>query len=212
VLSEERATRVSGPVPAYWIVDPIDGTGNLVAGLPFVGISVALVDAAGPRVAAVASLFDATTFSAIRGGGSWRGTTGVGDPAPMRLPDQPSDLVVLSTGVLDALAARPQDAAQRWPAIRAVGKIRNLGAQSLHLCGVAAGQFAAAASIEARVWDEAAGGLILREAGGHWRSAADGADWAVPAEMMSIAAQRSLACHPGCRIALDAALAGLITR
>jgi len=77
--------------------------------------------------------------------------------------------------------------------MRAIGKIRNLGAQALHLCGVARGQFAAVASVEAQVWDEAAAELILREAGGVWRSRADAADWNDPAALMAITTQHSLA-------------------
>jgi fructose-1,6-bisphosphatase/inositol monophosphatase family enzyme len=207
VLSEERAADLAGPCPAYWIVDPIDGTGNLIAGLPFVGITVALVDAQGPAAAGIASLGDGALFTAARGAGAWR------DGVPLRLPGAPPELVVLSTGLMDALAALPAaDLAARWAMLRGVGKLRNLGAQSLHLCGVAAGQFAAAASREARVWDEAAGGLILREAGGLWRSAADTADWRQPAAMMAIARQDSLACHPAVAAAMAGALAGLVTQ
>jgi myo-inositol-1(or 4)-monophosphatase len=75
---------------------------------------------------------------------------------------------------------------------------------------VALGQFGAVASHEARPWDEAAAGLILREAGGHWRSRADWADWSAPAALMAIPAQQSLGCHPSLASALAAALAGLV--
>lgn len=206
VLSEERVSAVSGPLDRYWIVDPIDGTGNLVAGLPFVGISVALVDAKGPQMACVASVGEGVLYSALRGHGAFRAA--MGQPAQaLSLPEAAPELIVLSTGVLDAIMPDP---AARWSALRRLGKIRNLGAQSLHLCGVAAGQFAAVASIEARVWDEAAGGLVIREAGGHWGSVADTADWSQPATLMNIAALRSLACHPHVRDAMTSALAGIV--
>ena len=81
VLSEERAAE-AGAQGAWWCVDPIDGTANLMAGLPFVAVSVALVDRDGPRLAAVASL-QGPVHSAIRGGGAWR------DGARLRLPEAP---------------------------------------------------------------------------------------------------------------------------
>lgn len=204
VLSEERAAQEEGPCEAWWVVDPIDGTGNLIAGLPLFGISVALVDAKGPRLAAVLGLPGGPLHAARRGGGAWR------DGQPLRLPGTPAALVGLSTGLIDALMATP-DAASRWKRLREIGKIRNLGAQSIQLCAVAEGALAAAASVEARIWDEAAAGLVLREAGAIWHSAADAADWSRPAAMMRLGAQRSLACHPACADRLGAALEGLVT-
>lgn len=187
VLSEERAVTVAGPLAQYWIVDPIDGTMNLMAGLPFVGICVALADAKGPRVAAVASVSDGTVYGAVRGEGAVR------NGVPLRLDTPPGDLIVLSTGLLDRLMTGFDES---YAALRKIGKIRNLGAQALHLCGVAAGQFSAVASLEARLWDEAAAGLVLREAGGVWLAASDSADWTQPKAMMAIGQQRSIAAHP----------------
>lgn len=197
VLSEERAVAVTGSLPRYWIVDPIDGTMNLLAGLPFVGICVALADSTGPQLAAVASLSDGVIYSAIRDHGAFR------NGQPLQLTANPCDLIVLSTGLLDLLIAAHGPA---YTALRRIGKIRNLGAQALHLCGVASGQFAAVASLEARLWDEAAGGLILREAGGHWQAASDHADWAQPQVMMAIREQRSIAAHPAVLNAMRNAL------
>lgn len=195
VLSEERAAALAAPVSEWWIVDPVDGTGNLMAGLPFVGVAVALVDARGPRIATVAAPFQGKLWTAIRGRGAQ--ADGVG----LHLPAVPPELVVASTGLLDRLHAGADRAP--WAALRQAGKLRNLGAQSLHLCGVAQGWFAAALSVEARIWDEAAGGLVLREAGGIWRSAADSADWCDPAGLMALPGQESLACHPTVLSTLD---------
>ncbi|WP_162798613.1 inositol monophosphatase family protein [Sulfitobacter sp. SK012] len=207
VLSEERAHDSTARLDRYWIIDPIDGTGNLIAGLPFVGISVALVDQDGPCLSAVCALGQGITYAARRGYGALRVQDGV--TTRMLLPDQPSELLVISTGLLDRLM---EGTGTRWKALRAVGKIRNLGAQALHLCGVAAGQFAGVASIEAKIWDEVAAGLIIREAGGVWRSTADGddVDWCNPASIMALGSQNSLACHPVADPALSAALDGIL--
>ena len=171
-----------------FVLDPIDGTMNLMCRIPFVGISVALVDAQGPRIAAVASVADGVIYTAVRGQGAFR------DGVKLDLLQaKPSELIVLSTGLLDALVAGHAEA---YAAMRKIGKIRNLGAQALNLCFVAGGGLAAVASIEAKVWDEAAGGLIVREAGGIWTAASDRANWRSPSQMMTIRQQRSLAAHP----------------
>ena len=72
VLSEERAVAVEGPLARYWIVDPIDGTLNLMSGLPPSAIACALVDAQGPRIGAVVDIQSGRTYTAIRGAGAWR--------------------------------------------------------------------------------------------------------------------------------------------
>lgn len=202
VLSEERAVDHTGRLARYWIVDPIDGTLNMMAGLPFYGIAVALVDHAGPRLAAIGAIAQGDIYAARRGAGAWK------NGAPLAVGAQPrAPLIVLSTGLLDHLVAEAPGA---YAALRQIGKIRNLGAQALHLCAAAEGSLAAVASIEARVWDEAAGGLILREAGGLWRSQADSADWCDPAAMMAIAQQRSIAGHPDAVARIGAALGGVL--
>lgn len=187
VLSEERTVAEDGHYQRYWMIDPLDGTGNFLTGLPFYGISVALIDQNGPVLAAVASAAGASElWSAARGVEARR------NGKILELPKQHPELIVLSTGLLDQMVERNPAGYQ---AIRKIGKIRNLGAQALHLCGVASGQFAAVLSREARVWDEVAGGLILREAGGMWLSNADSQDWTRPAHLMALE-QHSIACYP----------------
>ena len=201
VLSEERAVEETGELDGYWIVDPIDGTMNLMCRIPFVGISVALVDAQGPCIAAVASVADGVIYSAARGQGAFR------DGVKLDLSQsKPSELIVLSTGLIDALIAGHADA---YASLRNIGKIRNLGAQALNLCFVAGGGLAAVASIEAKVWDEAAGGLVVREAGGIWTAVSDSANWRSPSQMMTIRQQRSLAAHPQVADAAADALRGV---
>ena len=50
VLSEEGNQSVPG-TPAYWVVDPLDGTTNFAAGIPYWAISVARFEAGVPVLA-----------------------------------------------------------------------------------------------------------------------------------------------------------------
>lgn len=189
VLSEERAVSHEGKLARYWIVDPIDGTLNMMAGLPFYGVAACLVDEDGPILSVVGAVAQDDVYCAIRGRGAWKN----GEVLALDTETAPPALVVPSTGLLDRLVV---DHPESYAALRKIGKIRNLGAQALHLVRVAEGSFAGVASVEAKIWDEAAAGLILREAGGRWISAADSADWTAPAALMAVEEQRSIAAHP----------------
>lgn len=139
-----------------WIIDPLDGTVNFVAGLPAYAISVALLVDGLPVLAAVHDIPHRCTYSALEGGGAFVDDT--------RLAPRPTKarLAMLSSGLLSDLAARDPGA---LVALLKQYKLRNLGSQALHLCHAAAGHVALVASREARGWDDLAGALIAREAG-----------------------------------------------
>ncbi|MDB2578161.1 inositol monophosphatase [Tateyamaria sp.] len=189
ILSEERAVVHRGKLERYWIVDPIDGTLNMMAGLPFYAVAVCLVDQDGPLISVVGAVAQDEIYTAIRGAGAKK--NGLALKLDETVP--PPALIVPSTGLLDKIMSSHPAA---YDALRKAGKIRNLGSQALHLARVAEGSFAAVASIEAKIWDEAASGLILLEAGGVWRSAADQADWSCPALLMEVEQQNSVSAHP----------------
>lgn len=65
-----------------WVVDPVDGTANYVADVPWCAYSLALVDSAGPVVGVVADPYRAQIYAAARG----RGTRANGKP--VRLIDR----------------------------------------------------------------------------------------------------------------------------
>src|SRR2546423_712752 len=55
--------------PYRWVVDPVDGTANYVAGFPWCAYSLALVDASGPVVGVIADPSRAQIYAAARGRG-----------------------------------------------------------------------------------------------------------------------------------------------
>jgi fructose-1,6-bisphosphatase/inositol monophosphatase family enzyme len=195
VLSEEQPIDFAGG--AFWIVDPLDGTHNLMAGLPFNGVCAALFDGGVAVLSAVLDLSTGIVYSAERG----RGATA--DDRPLVLAPRPSTLVAISSGAIDALIDRPD----LYRPLRRLGKLRNLGSQSLHLVGVALDRFGFALSAEARFWDDAAARLIAEEAGARYVSfAADDRNFLSVA--LSKAPLKSLCAHP----ALFDEVAGLAAR
>ena len=176
VLSEEREIRELPP--RYWITDPLDGTANLVAGLPFIATAAALIDHGRTVLAGVADIDRTRVFTAAGGKGAFL------DGAPLRVPDRASELLALSSEFLDRSLEDPTVIRN----LRRLGKFRNLGSQALQLCAVAEGHLAASISLEARRWDDAAGALILVEAGAHYRC--------FPMGPRAEDKQRSIAAHP----------------
>lgn len=168
-----------------WIVDPLDGSANFRAGLPWCGYSLALVDSRGPLVGVVADPFRAQLFAAARG----RGLRANGRPVERMQHDaggRPSSLAGRLVFVEDSpgrrreqqagdlvLVAQPSGSAVTAPwvsdwvdACREVGAgVRMLGSPALAITQVALGRAAAAVIRGHRVWD-VAGALALADQAG----------------------------------------------
>ena len=147
-----------------WIVDPVDGTTNLVRGFPVVGVSVALMEEGRPVVGAVAGPHLGEIWSAVEGGGAVDGrgrrlTVAQHAPAasvvatgfPFRRKDEATLARYLSVFM---------------GALISFEDLRRAGAASLDLAYAAAGVFDGFFELNLSLWDIAAGALLVREAGG----------------------------------------------
>lgn len=150
VLSEESGITAADQ-PITVVVDPIDGSTNASAGLPWFGTSFCAVDVDGPLAAVVVNLATGTRWHATRAGGAFR------DGAPIR----PSDTTQLDDALV-AVSGLPTSHFG-WD------QFRCYGAAALDICSVADGTFDAFIdlSVDAHgAWDYLGALLILREAGG----------------------------------------------
>lgn len=141
-----------------WVVDPLDGTANYAGRLPIFSVSIALLFKGEPVIGVI---FDPNTdrmFSAIKG----EGATLDGQEIHVNEHDSLNDITLfgLSTDIICTMPGY----------LKLIGKGRSLGSAALHLCSVAAGYFDACADIRCKVWDVAAGSLIVEEAGGKFTS------------------------------------------
>jgi myo-inositol-1(or 4)-monophosphatase len=153
VLSEEGDKRV--PLSrAYWVVDPLDGTTNFAAGIPYWAISLARFEAGVPVLAVLDVPPLRQRIVAIRGRGAWRNGKPLQPPSLQSNPAGCASLCSRSIGVLQKLPH------QRFP-----GKIRLLGVASLNLVSVGMGQTVAALEATPKIWDLAAAWLVLSELG-----------------------------------------------
>ncbi len=153
VLSEEGSKLVPS-TQAYWVVDPLDGTTNFAAGIPYWAISVARwVDGAPSEVFLdVPSLRQ--RIVAIRAKGAWRNGKRL---TPETRTTSGSACISLCSRAIRVLQQRPD---RRFP-----GKIRLLGVASLNLLSVALGQTVGALEATPKIWDMAAAWLVLSELG-----------------------------------------------
>jgi myo-inositol-1(or 4)-monophosphatase len=152
-----------------WIVEPLDGTTNYVHGLPHYCVSLALERNGELLVGAVYDPILDECFTAIAGQGAWlngrpihaSGAVDLGESLatvgfpPNVQPNAPDLLVFL-------------DMLSRCQAVR------RTGSAALNLCNLAVGRFDLFWSYSTRIWDVAAGALIVREAGGHITSPTGG--------------------------------------
>ena len=160
----------------YWVVDPLDGTTNFMHGFPAVGVSVALVEGGGPVAGCVEAPFLGRTYAAAAGEGAW--AEAGGERSALHVSERSPDRAVVGTG----FPFRRKDLLPRYlgvmgEALERFEDLRRPGAACLDLAWVAAGVFDGFFELSLSSWDVAAGGLLIREAGGVVTDWSGGDDW-----------------------------------
>jgi len=150
VLSEEGGKFIPN-TKAYWVVDPLDGTTNFAAGIPYWSISVARFVNGRPQSSFLIIPTLKKKFISIKGKGVWLNNQKIN-------PDQnnhQSECISLCSRSIKILQKKPNSV---FP-----GKIRLLGVSSLNLTSVAMGQTFGAIESTPKIWDIAAAWLLLEE-------------------------------------------------
>ena len=145
-----------------WIVDPLDGTTNYIHHYGEVAISIALLQKGEPIVGVIYNPVRDELFSAVKGeGASLNGK-------PIKVSKAPSlEDSLLVSGFFGGREGAVEDNSSVMRALK--GKAHGLrisGSAALNLAGVAAGYFDGCWYQGLKVWDLAAGILLIREAGG----------------------------------------------
>jgi myo-inositol-1(or 4)-monophosphatase len=150
VLSEEGGKSIPN-TKAYWVVDPLDGTTNFAAGIPYWSISVARFVDGKPQSSFLIIPTLQKKFVSIKGKGVWLNNQKI---APNQKNHQ-SECVSLCSRSIKILQKKTDSV---FP-----GKIRLLGVSSLNLISVAMGQTFGAIESTPKIWDIAAAWLLLEE-------------------------------------------------
>lgn len=161
-LGEEGGQRGAGGELRTWIIDPLDGTTNFIAGFPFWCVSVAAREGSEIVAGAVWDPLRRELYSAERGAGAFR------NGERLRVTGREGlDGAFLATGY----PFRSKDRIDLYLSIfrqlflHARG-IRRAGSAALDLANVAAGVFDGFFEFKLSTWDIAAGALLIEEAGG----------------------------------------------
>ncbi len=161
VCAEETASHTDGnraEARYCWVIDPLDGTRNYVSGLPCFCTSIAVLDRGWPIVAVVLEHNLGHLYSATKGGGTTL------DDAPIHSLEVEQDKDTL-IGIPSGKDQLTVSVLQSW--IATPGLVcRNFGTTALHLGMVASGALRAAFCKRCKIWDSAAGALLVTEAGG----------------------------------------------
>jgi myo-inositol-1(or 4)-monophosphatase len=166
LISEESGLKQFGNAPpqCYVTVDPIDGTNNLVRGIPFYASSIAISTKPALSTvyaALVTDLFHDTTYTALEGKGAFRDGEKISSSTLESLDEAMVGLDLNSYKVKEI-------APKLTNLIQETKHIRHFGANALELCYVADGVTEAFIDIRGklRTTDMAAAFLIVKEAGG----------------------------------------------
>ncbi len=141
-----------------WCLDPLDGTTNFVNGLPFFAVSLALLQDGEPVLGLIYDPVREECFKALRGQGAWLNTRRLNGP-------ERSPALRRCVALVDLKRLKPRLAGQLGvdPPYRSQ---RSFGSCALDWCWLAAGRAQLYVHGGQKLWDYAAGSLILRETGG----------------------------------------------
>lgn len=144
-----------------WIVDPLDGTRNFASNVPHFSTVVALAYDGLVQVGVNHDPIRGETFHAVRGGGAFLNGARISVTKDEHLADGilGLDLSYIDEGAADQLRL----VADLWPGMQTA---RILGSAALGLSYVAAGRFHVFFHHKLEPWDQAAGLLLVEEAGG----------------------------------------------
>jgi myo-inositol-1(or 4)-monophosphatase len=144
-----------------WVIDPVDGTNNFVAGLGNFAVCIGLLDAGMPTLGVVYDVCRDEVYAAEQGHGAWL------NECPIRVlatPPSAASLIMLTSNLL-----RPDGSMPKWAAdfhAQTTWKVRVLGSAALEAVSVGAGIAHASITVNGKLWDLAAAAAVVLAAGG----------------------------------------------
>ncbi len=137
-----------------WAIDPLDGTANYAGQLPIFSVSLALLYKGSPIIGVVFDPNQQFIYWGAKNAGAYLNGNKIS--VNNRVCIESISLFGAAADIIEALPSY----------LREIGKVRSLGSAAIHLSSVAAGYFDGCVDINTKLWDVAAGALILQEAGG----------------------------------------------
>lgn len=159
MTEEAQAALITRATEGFWCLDPLDGTSNFAAGLPFFAVSLALIIRGEVLAGWVYDPMRQELFSAERGRGAWLDS--------QRIVIAPRNYSLKQClGLIDFKRLPPALAARLATSVP-YGSQRSLGSVALDWCWLATERCQVYLHGRQKIWDYAAGWLFFHEAGGY---------------------------------------------
>jgi myo-inositol-1(or 4)-monophosphatase len=159
MTAEEQEQHMAQAENGLWIVDPLDGTSNFAAGIPYFAISIALYYKGSVKLGLV---YDPNRDEAFTTTDTSESTL---NGHALKPADTPAELA-RAIGVID-FKRLPPELATKLVTQQPFSSQRSFGSVALDWCWLAANRFHVYLHGRSNIWDYAAGELIFRQAGGH---------------------------------------------
>lgn len=162
ILAEEGSVDREGTTGLRWVVDPLDGTINYLAGIPLFCVSVACEDASGTVAGVVFDPMRDELFAAVRGG-----HVRIDGAAPPRARPARLAAAIVTGGIACDTAIEAKRAGKLEKRLfRRAGQRRALGSAALELAWTAAGRIDVCFHEQwIHPWDVAAGLFLCQQTG-----------------------------------------------
>ncbi|HWH68286.1 MAG TPA: inositol monophosphatase, partial [Candidatus Sulfotelmatobacter sp.] len=161
VIAEESGY-LQGPSEYTWVIDPLDGTSNFVAGLPWFGVQIGLLRGGVPILAAMYLPLEDTLYFAEAGRGASKNGRAIRVTAEPRLQH------VLCAFGHDANGNPRRKRQNAELLFRVASGVRNIRTTNslVDFCYTADGRLGGCLNLNTKIWDIVPVCLILPEAGG----------------------------------------------
>ena len=184
-IGEEKENRALGDEPT-WIVDPLDGTTNMIHDYRLSAVSIALCREKKPALGLIWQPYTRELFYAEAGGGAFLN----GKPIRVSRRPFPEALAAIGTApYYDELKETGMAVALEY--LHECADIRRSGSAAMDLAYLACGRHEVFFEMRLKPWDYAAGSLIVLEAGGKVMMplAGDGMDYSLTTCVLAAAPQ-----------------------
>jgi myo-inositol-1(or 4)-monophosphatase len=158
IITEEKNLEIDAAAK-NWIIDPLDGTHNYIAGLPFSGISIGLAEGNDFRLGAILFPMEDRLYYAVKGQGSYLNHE----------PIEVSPSLELGRSIVcfdNQFHLNPKSLEYYKKLTERAFTTRILGTATNDLCMTAEGRLGGRIWVNTKICDIAAGIVIVGEAGG----------------------------------------------
>jgi myo-inositol-1(or 4)-monophosphatase len=161
IIAEESGW-VPGNSGFTWVIDPLDGTSNFVAGIPWFGVQIGVLHGSRALAAAMYLPVTRTLYASRLGHGTLK------DGRRVQVTREPDLKETLCAFGFDATAAAPQTLRNARLLMRVAKGVRNTRATNslVDFCYTIDGRLGGCINLNCKVWDIAPVSLMLPEAGG----------------------------------------------